>query len=398
ATGELVVHAIGGTAPLQYSIDGGVSFQTDNIFPNLIAGNYDIAVSDVNACIIMGNTVTINDPVPLVIDAVTPTDVTGCADNTNGSLLIDVNGGTPPYEYSADGTLWQTDATILNLPVGEYTVMVRDANSCTTTGEPVQILGPAAVTLTSSIQEITCNLEANGEITIHASGGVEPYEYSNNGGTSFVADSVFVGLTPGQYSLVVRDANACISANEHIISITEPDAIVIISEEATQSCLGENTGSVVVEAIGGTGTLSYVLKKGANTVDENTDGNFTGLKVGVYTVELSDENGCGPVSSGNLQVKLSPTADCTVELYNAFSPNGDGINEKWTIYRIWNYPNSTVKIFNNWGTLVFNSPVGYPEPWDGTYNGKELPAGTYYYIIDLDNGEKAKTGTVNIVK
>jgi gliding motility-associated-like protein len=57
-----------------------------------------------------------------------------------------------------------------------------------------------------------------------------------------------------------------------------------------------------------------------------------------------------------------------------------------------------VKIYNSWGSLVFNSAVGYPEPWDGTYNGKALPAGTYYYIIDLDNGENPKSGTVNIIK
>jgi gliding motility-associated-like protein len=389
---------VGGTLPLQYSIDGGTSFLVDSVFPDLAAGNYDIAVSDVNSCMVLGSTVTILEPEPVVINSVTPTDVTGCAGDNNGALLVDVSGGTAPYEYSIDnGTSWQSDPDIVDLIAGTYIVMVRDQHTCTVTGDPVEIREPDAVTISSTVEDASCNSSTTGKIIIHATGGTGPYEYSIDGGTSFVSDSVFTDLSQGSYTLTARDANSCVSTNE-LVNVEEPDAILITSENATHTCLGEATGSVIVTANGGIGTLIYVLKKGANVVDQNSDGNFTGLKVGVYTVEVNDENNCGPVVSNNLQVKLSPTADCTIELYNAFSPNGDGINEKWTIYRIWNYPNATVKIYNSWGSLVFNSAVGYPEPWDGTYNGKALPAGTYYYIIDLDNGENPKSGTVNIIK
>lgn len=398
ATGELVVHARGGTTPLQYSIDGGVSYQADSVFPNLAAGNYDIAVSDANSCPLMGNTVTINEPEPVVINSVTPTDVTGCAGDNNGALLVDATGGTAPYEYSIDdGASWQTDPNIIDLTAGTYTVMVQDQHACTITGDPVEIGEPVAVTVSSTVVDASCNSSTTGEITIHATGGTGSYEYSIDGGTSFVSDSVFIDLSQGSYTLTARDANSCVSADE-LVNVEEPDAILITSEDATHTCLGEATGSVIVTAQGGIGTLIYTLKIGANIIGQNSDGNFTDLKIGNYTVEVNDENDCGPVVSNTLEVTLSPTQDCTIELYNAFSPNGDGINEKWTIYRIWNYPNATVKIFNSWGTIVFNSAVGYPEPWDGTYNGEPLPAGTYYYIIDLDNGENPKTGTVNIIK
>ncbi len=397
-SGSLVIHAIGGTQPLQYSIDGGTSFQADSVFPGLAAGNYDVAVSDVNSCMVLGTTVTILEPEPVIINSVTPTDVTGCAGDNNGSLAVDVTGGTPPYEYSIDnGTTWQSDPNIINLSAGTYTVMVQDEHACTVTGDPVEIGEPTAVTISSTVEDASCNSSTTGKIIIHATGGTGPYEYSIDGGTNFVSDSIFADLMQGSYTLTARDANSCVSADE-LVNVEEPDAILITSEDATHTCLGEATGSVIVTANGGIGTLVYVLKQGANVIDQNSDGNFTGLKVGVYTVEVNDENNCGPVVSNNLQVKLSPTQDCTIELYNAFSPNGDGINEKWTIYRIWNYPNATVKIFNSWGSLVFNSAVGYPEPWDGTYNGQSLPAGTYYYIIDLDNGENPKSGTVNIIK
>jgi len=67
---------------------------------------------------------------------------------------------------------------------------------------------------------------------------------------------------------------------------------------------------------------------------------------------------------------------------NAFTPNSDGINDIWTIQNINLYPNSTVRIFNRYGQIVFSS-IGYGIPWDGTYNNSPLPPGAYYYIIDL---------------
>ena len=71
-----------------------------------------------------------------------------------------------------------------------------------------------------------------------------------------------------------------------------------------------------------------------------------------------------------------------VKIPNAFSPNNDGINDTWKILAIETYPNPEVTIFNRYGQTIFRSK-GYSKPWDGTFNGKKLPTGTYYYIIDL---------------
>lgn len=82
---------------------------------------------------------------------------------------------------------------------------------------------------------------------------------------------------------------------------------------------------------------------------------------------------------------------------NAFTPNGDGINDTWNIKNIDFYPNCTVMIFNRWGQNVYSS-IGYGIPWDGTYHGSALPTATYYYIINLKNGLKALSGFVVIVR
>jgi gliding motility-associated-like protein len=82
---------------------------------------------------------------------------------------------------------------------------------------------------------------------------------------------------------------------------------------------------------------------------------------------------------------------------NVFSPNGDNINDVWNIKALQDYSNCIVEIYNRWGQLLFRS-YGYQKPWDGTYNGQVLPVATYYYLIDLRNGEKPIAGSVTLLR
>jgi gliding motility-associated-like protein len=82
---------------------------------------------------------------------------------------------------------------------------------------------------------------------------------------------------------------------------------------------------------------------------------------------------------------------------NAFSPNGDGINDTWEITNLFDYSDAVIEVFNRYGQPVFKSS-GYQRPWDGTINGKPLPFGTYYYVINLKNGFKPITGSITIVR
>jgi gliding motility-associated-like protein len=81
---------------------------------------------------------------------------------------------------------------------------------------------------------------------------------------------------------------------------------------------------------------------------------------------------------------------------NAFSPNGDGINDVWRIDYLDSYQGATVDIFNRYGQKVYSS-LGYSTPWNGKYNGKTLPVGTYYYIINPKNGRQILSGSVTII-
>ncbi len=112
-----------------------------------------------------------------------------------------------------------------------------------------------------------------------------------------------------------------------------------------------------------------------------------------YTLLVIDDNNCE--ASGSIKVTVSGRSNISVP--NAFSPNGDGINDTWVITNLSVYPGATVDVFNRYGQPVFHS-VNSNKAWDGTYNGKPLPVGTYYYIIDLKNNEKKMAGSVTIFR
>jgi gliding motility-associated-like protein len=110
-----------------------------------------------------------------------------------------------------------------------------------------------------------------------------------------------------------------------------------------------------------------------------------------YVLDVISNKGCKATDRMNVRVLKGPV------IPNAFSPNGDGINDTWTIEYLDTYPGAIVEVYNIYGQKIFRS-VGYSTPWDGKYNGKVLPIGTYYYIIEPKNGRKPYTGYVGIVR
>ncbi len=110
-----------------------------------------------------------------------------------------------------------------------------------------------------------------------------------------------------------------------------------------------------------------------------------------YTLTVTSDKGCS--SSDNVFVKILKAP----LIPNIFSPNNDGIHDKWEISYLASYPGCTVDIYNRYGQLIYHS-VGYDKPWDGTVNGKQVPVGTYYYIIDPKNGRQKMSGYVDVIR
>ena len=111
----------------------------------------------------------------------------------------------------------------------------------------------------------------------------------------------------------------------------------------------------------------------------------------MYTLTATGDFGC--TATDQMTVKILKL----VKVPNVFSPNGDNIHDQWMIPNLGDYPGCTVEVFNRYGQQVYFS-AGYGTPWNGTYKGKELPAGTYYYIIQLQNGFKPLSGSVTVIR
>ena len=110
-----------------------------------------------------------------------------------------------------------------------------------------------------------------------------------------------------------------------------------------------------------------------------------------YTLTVTSADGCNASDTVFVKVLQAPV------IPNIFSPNGDGIHDKWEIQYLESYPGCTVDIFNRYGQLIFHS-VGYSIPWDGTVSGRPVPVGTYYYIVDPKNGRGRMAGYVDVIR
>jgi gliding motility-associated-like protein len=110
-----------------------------------------------------------------------------------------------------------------------------------------------------------------------------------------------------------------------------------------------------------------------------------------YTLTITTNKGCSRSDDVFIKVLKAPA------IPNIFSPNGDGVHDKWVIQYLESYPGCTVDIFNRYGQLVFHSD-GYTNPWDGTVRGTPVPVGTYYYIVNPKNGRKTMSGYVDVIR
>jgi gliding motility-associated-like protein len=141
---------------------------------------------------------------------------------------------------------------------------------------------------------------------------------------------------------------------------------------------------------------SYAWDFGDGNTDTSRDPQHRYGLPGSYRVTLSVMNDIGCADSSSL-AWLIVVPDKVLRIPNAFSPNGDGINDRWEIDGLRGIAGCQVEIFNRWGQPVYRS-IGYERPWNGTWHGKQSPAGTYYYVIRAKPEDKPYTGWVALLR
>jgi gliding motility-associated-like protein len=383
---SLTANASGGNGSISYLWDDPGTQVTKTAY-ELSAGNYKVIITDENGCT-KTSSILLPEPDSLYVEVILNNP--SCPGLSDGSIIPTPVGGTgPDFEYIWSNNVFERFNT--NIPAGNYTLTLNDDNGCTIFKE-FNLFNPDTVKITSvDITNPACADHSDGSITINASGGSGLYEYSADGGLTFLPTSTIGSLAQGTYTVQVRDENECSSFTEEV-TLFDADTVKITSVDITDlTCSGHYDGSISINVSGGTGIYEYSTDGGLTFVSTSTIGS---LAKGNYTVQVRDDNDC---YSENYPVTLTKPITCGLIIYDAFSPNNDGMNDVWNIGNLDNFPAIKVKIFNIWGTPVFSSN-GYGTPWDGTHNGHDLPSGTYYYVIDPGDGSDALTGAVSIVK
>ena len=268
--------------------------QTSNVFNNLGAGTYTFTTKDKNGCT-SSNTVVITQPA--VVSFTTAQTNVNCFGASTGSITVTGSGGTGTLQYSDNnGTSYQLSNSFSNLPFGNYTVLVKDANGCLSPSKIITITQPAAA-LTSSISaqtNVKCFGGSTGSVTVAAAGGTSTYSYTLGATTN--TTGTFTALTAGTYTVNITDANGCTTTQS--VTITQPASALTssISAQTNVKCFGGSTGTATVTAAGGTGTDTYSW----STSPVQTAATATGLAVGSYTVTVTDANGCTTTSTATI--------------------------------------------------------------------------------------------------
>ncbi|MEM9023086.1 MAG: SprB repeat-containing protein, partial [Bacteroidota bacterium] len=277
STGSANVGVFGGNPPFTYAWSNG---QTGFNATGLAAGTHTVTVTDNNGCTAI-DSVALTEPPDLIV-GLTVTDV-ACNGGSDGAITAAASGGTGGLSYSWSNA--QTGTTITTLSNGSYTVTVTDVNNCTVTATGV-VNEPAALSISLTAANLTCNTSGDGAITAGVTGGTTPYSYAwSNGATT----AGVTGLAIGSYTVTVTDANGCSTASG--TTLTEPAALVANATAGSVSCFAGADGSAATTATGGTAPYTYAWTGGQATA------NATGLTAGPYTVTLTDANGCSTTAT-----------------------------------------------------------------------------------------------------
>jgi hypothetical protein len=271
ADGQLEAVIQDGQEPFVYSWSTGAITPT---IQNLSAGMYSVTITDAK-----GNTLTLHEtvsaPAPIVItESVSNPSCSGVA---NGSITLDVTGGTGQYTY-----FWSNGSSLQNLtgvPSGLYTVTVTDSSSCSVQ-KSFMLTNSSLLSATVSLLHPSCS-QASGSIDITPSGGVAPYTYLwSNGATTQDISS----LGAGTFTVKITDALGCSTDKSYTLRVN--NTLLLTYVVSPISCLGDTFGAIDVSVVGGTSPYTIKWLDGPTTEDR------TGLALGVYTVTVTDAAGC----------------------------------------------------------------------------------------------------------
>lgn len=359
--GSIVLQGTGGSGVLQYSINGGTSYQVSGSFLNQAAGTYGVMVKDANNCTQSAIVILVQ---PSALSLKASTVKPGCHGGSDGEInVISAVGGTGTFSYSINGTDYQSGTTFSGLSAGTYTVYAKDVAACIATTQAV-VTEPAILTASATaVTPASCYGSFNGSFAITASGGTGSYSYNIRGAES-QKTGTFSEVPAGIYTVFVTDENLCVASTT--ATITQPTAITT-SINATTSTCGNSNGGFLATASGGSGSgYQYSI----NDTLFNSNGSFSGLSSGTYYLITQDGSGCITMTPASVVDANGPTI--TGSSFTNISCNA-GSDGSITV----------TGVTGGTGTLLYSSNGGQ---WQTSPILTGLAAGSHTIIVKDANG------------
>ncbi len=379
--GSIELNLEGGIAPvtLVWS-DGSTAGTTRN---NLGPGTYTATITDGKPCTII-RTFIIVEPAALNLGAnvIQPHD---CDDSFSGSIDLIPGGGTPPYTIQWTGTVTTNDEDLTNITSGTYLVTVTDANGCSNTREfTLTRPDPLIVSVTANVTA-NCNSGVVVQVnTASASGGVPPYDFSWSTGTT--------------------------SGNHNQNMTTNDNGTVVVTVTDSKGCTANTTFTVATQQLGNpsfdidsyasgtynlysiqdpiqftnTSTGDYIAVSwdfGDGSVSDEENPLHTYMREGTYIITQTVTYPYGCVRTNKLTIVVEKGYDVMVP--NAFTPNGDGINDSFAP-QFRGTKSIELNVYDTWGSLVYYEKGETIKGWDGNLRNTPAENGNYVFKINAE--------------
>jgi len=325
-----------------------------------------------------------------------------CNNDNTGDIEISVTNTNSSWWWVLPDGSASTNTILSNLQAGSYVLNIMENFISGDTSSPIicslvdtiSVEQTIPITATFVLKNM-CSAEDSADVFTTIYGGTPPYTtlWLQTGDTDPNTTNITPSITP--YTLSITDVNGC--QRNQFLTIRAVESLQTFMSVENVICKDDKSGEARVFVENGTPPYSFIWNTGHKFIDEKSS-KIENIPPGIYGITVTDTMGC--VATDSITLLDNPKICITV--YKVFSPNEDGINDYWEIENIHLYPKALIEVYDRMGNKVYrrrNYINSEAIAFNGfSSDGRRLPSGTYYYILNLENSDEVFKGSLTIVR